>query len=114
MLEVSSSTNHYKENNIILCGLGHYLLEPQTLLEIILKKLVNEEKEPNRTWLKESMSERKRVRSPLSHLIELETLLTMTPPGKTRSWFRFGSISTSLDPLDVDLQAERRTSEERS
>lgn len=47
MLEVPSSTNHYKENNIILCGFGHYLLEPQTLLEIILKKLVKEEKEPN-------------------------------------------------------------------
>ena len=54
------------------------------------------------------------MRSPLSHLIELETLLTTIPPGKTRSLFRVGSILRRLDPSGVDLQAERRISEVRS
>lgn len=61
------------------------------------------------TWTKESTSDRNLVRSPLSHLIEVGTLGTTTPPGKKRSLVCLASIW-----INLDLQPENLISLHRS
>lgn len=61
------------------------------------------------TWLNGSTSEWNLVRSPLSHLMELGTSSTTTPPGKTRSLVCDESIS-----INLDLQTENLISLQRS
>lgn len=49
------------------------------------------------------------MRSPLSHLMEVDTSGTTAPPGTTRSRVRVGSSSMSMD-----LHADNRISLQRS
>nr|GMC88225.1 hypothetical protein Iba_chr04eCG8060 [Ipomoea batatas] len=55
-------------------------------------------------------SERNRVRSPLSHLMEVETSRTTTPPGITKSFVELRSSSISPDPDGPGLHADKRIS----
>lgn len=66
------------------------------------------------TWWNESTSEWNLILSPLSHLIDLGTLGTVTPPRKTRSRGRVSSSSIRREPEGPGLQYENRMSFERS
>lgn len=66
------------------------------------------------TWLKERASELNLVRSPLSHLMEADTLGTTTLPGTTKSFFRVLSSSIRPDPDGPGLHPDSRISDVRS
>lgn len=66
------------------------------------------------TWLKERASELNLVRSPLSHLMEEDTLETTTPPGTPKSLVRVRLSSIRPEPDGPGLQADSRISDARS